>query len=260
MRLRAPALILAILGCGLAAGAQAPVAFEAATIKRNLSNSAGMETLFMAGGFRAQNHPVRELIRYAYEVQSYRIVGGPDWIRAERFDVIGRAAGDVPRGALSAMLQTLLADRFKLRAHLEVREMPIYALVAARSDRRPGAQLTPGSAARCRPPGPGVPSWEAGKPPRCGALLSNPGVAMGYSVTLKQLADFLAETVDRSVVDRTGLSETFDLDLKWAPGLIDEKAPGLFTALQEQLGLRLESQRGPVEVLVVDDVEHPTPD
>ena len=247
------ALLTLCLGVTALARAQAP-AFEAATVKRN-PGQVGMETLFQAGAFRAQNHTVRELARYAYQMQTFRIVGGPDWLHNLRFDVTGKAEGPTTRANLSAMLRTLLTERFKLAVHHETRQMPIYALVTARDDRRLGPQLRPGSASTCRASGP---SWLPNELTRCGALLQNPGMFTGRSVTLTQLTTEMSQNLDRLVVDKTGLTGPFDLDLKWDAGLADTATPALFTALREQLGLKLDAQRGPVEVLVIDSVERPS--
>lgn len=243
-----------VVFAGLLAGAQVP-AFDAATVRRNVSGMAGMETLFQASAFRAQNHPVHELIRYAWEVPAFRVVDGPEWIRTERYDVTAKAPAQSTRPELAAMLRTLLIERFKLRVRREMRELPIYALVLARDDRRFGPQLRPASADACRPTGP---SFQAGQLPRCGALLQNPGVFAGRSVTLDLVARDLSQHLERLVVDRTGVAEPVDLDLKYTPGLGDAGGTSVFTAIQEQLGLRLDSQRAPVEVVVVEAAERPS--
>jgi uncharacterized protein (TIGR03435 family) len=185
-------------------------------------------------------------------------------------------------GPIQIMLRNLMADRFKLRVHRETREMPIYALVLARSDGTLGPQLRPaavdcaalaGQRGRGGPPAP----LQAGERPPCGMRIG-PGNMMGGGLALSQLANSLSPFAQRVVVDRTGLTGNFDLDLTWTPdqipqappgGLpagvpppppIDPNGPSLFTALQEQLGLKLDSVRGPVEVLVIDSVEQPTAD
>jgi uncharacterized protein (TIGR03435 family) len=175
------------------------------------------------------------------------------------------------------MVQALLADRFKLRMRNESRQLPIYALVMARSDRKTGSQLRPSSEADCLK----VPLLGSGPPPLfdrshpfCGVLYTPTGYWTGRGVSMEALASNLARVTSRVVLNRTGLPGTFDLDLQWTdltallqPGGPPPDAPppadnpmSIFTALQEQLGLKLESTRGPVDVLVIDHVEQPTPD
>jgi uncharacterized protein (TIGR03435 family) len=179
---------------------------------------------------------------------------------------------------MQLMVQALLADRFKLVVHRETREMPTYALVLAREDERLGPQLkvstvdcSPGARRGLPPPPPPGPNER----PPCGMRMA-PGSIMSGGTALSQLATTLSNSVGRMVVDKTGLTDRFDIDLKWTPdgmaaggGLgipggapppvpVDTSGPSIFAALQEQLGLKLESERGPVEVLVIDSVEHPT--
>ena len=173
------------------------------------------------------------------------------------------------------MLRTLLADRFKLTLRHETKELPIYVLTTARPDGQLGPKLTRSSGPNCvRPPIPGEAPKAASDPaaPMCG-LFSPLGHWIGRATTLEALASVLSmQSVHRVVVNQTGLTGTFDLDLQWAdlaflfspqanpndPPLVD--GPSLFTALEEQLGLKLESTKGPVDVLVIDHVEKPTED
>jgi len=206
------------------------------------------------------NIPLRVLISQAYGIQqASELIGGPAWIDTDRFDIVGKMERpDYPR---MAMVQTLLADRFKLVTHKESRELPIYALVVARSDGRLGSKLR-------RSP------CVAGLTPdgsRCG-FRPGPGIFTGSSVVLSTLIGAsLAPEVHSKVVDRTGLSGTFDVHLHLLPDNPasgpqpntpppDPGDPSIFTAVQEQLGLKLESTRGPVNVLVIDHVEHRTED
>ncbi len=179
------------------------------------------------------------------------------------------------------MMRALLADRFKLAVHTESRELPIYALTLARRDGKTGSQLRPAAvdcvamfAARGRGGPPPAPPQPGERPP-CGMRLG-PGNLSGGGVTMAQLSTTLSQFVQRVVVDRTGLTGNFDIDLTWTPDQlpqgrgepppgvqlppIDPNGPSIFTAVQEQLGLKLDSQRGPVDVLVIDRVEQPTED
>ena len=268
-------------------------AFEVASVKPNKSGDGRINIGFRPGGqFTATNTPLRLLIRNAYLIQDVQLVGGPDWVGSNRFDIIAKAEGDVPlappgtAGPMQLMLRALLAERFKLAVHNETRELPIYALVVARSDGKLGEKVRPATvdcaaifaAARARggqPPPPPNP----GERMPCGSRIG-PGVLNAGSFSLSQLSVTLSQIVNRTVVDRTGLTGNFDFDLLWTPDQLPQRAPGtpadqplrtngaeidpngpsIFTALQEQLGLKLESQRGPVEVLVIDRVEQPTAD
>ena len=273
--------------------AQEP-SFEVASVKPNKSGSMNIGIRFPGvGQFNVINMPLREMIRFAYQVQPLQIEGGPDWINADRFDIIAKAERPPKMSEVYAMLRTLLTDRFALRTHSESREMPIYALVLARSNGRLGDRLQ-SSTSECRPIS--IPSGMAmTKPPppppspvgqsvvpendvdeyagiRCGALFG-PGFLTLRQFTMARFARDLSMVARRIVVDRTGLTGAYDIDVEFAPEFRPAPPPGapdiavpasdgpsLFTAIQEQLGLKLESARGPVDVLVVDHAERPTPD
>jgi uncharacterized protein (TIGR03435 family) len=278
-------------GRGLRAQSQAPAAnpsFEVASVKPNKSGTQQVMLGLQPGGrFTATNAPLRMLIRNAYQLQDFQLVGLPDWASSERFDIVAKAEGDVPpapigtTGPIQLMVRSLLAERFKLAAHQEARELPIYALVVAKSDGKLGPQLRPAAvdcaammAARGRSGGgPPAPPPLAQRPV-CGMRIG-PGTMAGGGFPLSQLAQTLSQFVQRVVVDRTGLAGNYDLDLTWtpdqmpqgspppgAPALspVDPNGPSIFTALQEQLGLKLDAQRGPVDVLVIDKIDRPTPD
>ena len=261
--------------------------FEVASIKPNPAGFAGpTQSQIQPGGrFVATNIPVRLLIGQAYQVQSYRLVGGPRWLSTDGFDINAKADGDLfPRAGvrpLEGALRTLLADRFKLVVHTEIRQLPIYALVLARSDGRLGPNLTRSSrtdcdavlaAARGSSGGPPPPPPPPGHAPPCGGRTGNGTFAMD-SATPSQLANYLSAYLEKRVVDQTGLTGRFNADLTWTPDqmpqrppgtpddlpAIDPNGPSIFTAVQEQLGLKLKPTTGPVEVLVIDRVERPTP-
>lgn len=280
-----------------APGAQAPTpSFEVASVKPNKSGDQRVMLGIQPGGrFTATNVPLRMLIRNAYQLQDFQLVGGPGWLTSDRFDVLAKADGDLPftplggpPGPVQFMLKNLLAERFKLAVHRETRDLPIYALVLARSDGKTGPQLRPATvdcttrfAGRGRdgappaPPQPGPPA--PGARPQCGMRIG-PGQLSGGGFPVSQLASMLSGFVQRVVVDRTGLTGNFDIDLTWTPDQlpqgtqgppppgapplppIDPNGPSIYTALQEQLGLKLDSAKGPVEVLVIDRVEPPTED
>jgi bla regulator protein blaR1 len=262
--------------------ASAP-AFDVASVKPNKSSEARASFGGRPGGqVVVVNNTLRNMIRNAYQLQEYQIVGGPDWINDDRFDINAKAANsDTPPLQLLAMVQTLLADRFKLRVHRETREVPVYALVMARDDRRLGPRLKTAAAdcdaliAALGRGGTPPPSAPAGERPPCG-IRQVPGRMMAGGSLLSDVGRNLAPSTGRLVIDRTGLTGRFDLDLEWTPDQMPPPpppgappsvlppppadGPSLFAAIQEQLGLKLEATRGPVEVLVIDSAERPQPD
>jgi uncharacterized protein (TIGR03435 family) len=211
-----------------------------------------------------------------HRVQADQVVDAPGWVRNESFDILGRAPEGVPLNVdtMRAMMLDLLADRFQLRTRREMRELPVYRLTQARA----GAPLGPrmkAAAIDCTGRGGGPmpgPSSEALN--RCGATARPGGILIG-GFPIPTLASLLAPVVGRVVVDDTGLPGTWNAELTFtpeqpgtspagggatgpAPGSPD--APSIFTALREQLGLKLEPGRAPVEVVVVERIERPTPD
>jgi uncharacterized protein (TIGR03435 family) len=239
--------------------------FEIASVRRNRSGQPGGIEDFIpaAGQVRVVNQTVRQMIRAAYGLEINRVVGGPNWIDSERFDVQARAASPVSREQLMSMARRLLAERFKLVARVEPRQQPIWALVPAAAGGAMGARLRP-AASDCTQ--------------ACGRISAGPGRMSGRSVSLDLLASMLAPRVGRLVVNQTGITELMDVDLEWGldetqaaalaaitplggtPPTADPSRPGIFTALQEQLRLKLESTTGPVDVVVIDRVERPTED
>ena len=267
--------------------AQAPISFEAASVKPNKSGDSDTSLRPQPGGrFSATNAPVALFITYAYQLQPFQLQGGPGWIRSDRFDVIARLEGDSPVAGgigqitpLMLALRSLLADRFTLRVHWEMQELPIYALVLARSDGKLGPNIRPAvvdcvamSAA----------SAAAAKEGRTLTLNTPDRVACGMRNSagrfqfggnpMSTFALGLSNQVARVVVDRTGLTGNWDFEFTFTPERIrqappgapppdiDPNGPSLFTAIQEQLGLKLESTKGPVNVLVIDHIEQPSPD
>lgn len=250
------------------------LAFDVASVRENKSGGDQGFLLPKGSQFNAQNYRLRSLIQFAYRVQPFELVGGPDWIDSARFDINARAPFDpkpapvgAPAGEMEQMVQTLLAERFRLQVHRETREMPIYALVPARRDGQLGSRLrreadvcaASRNATARGENAPEIPTRADGRP-TCG-MMGGGGRLFAGGVTLAMLASALSPQVARVVVDRTGLSGFFEADIEFATDALTNAAterPSLFTALEEQLGLRLEPARGPVEVLVIDRVERPT--
>jgi len=253
--------------------AQNAPAFEVVSVKPSAAQN-DQTTSFVQPGARytAINVTLRMLVKTAYGVHDDQIAGGPAWIETERFDIAAKGEGNPPgnvfRDQARLMLRQTLADRFKLVLRTERREIPIYALVVARDDGRFGPQLTRSDASECNGPEKAVPTApnaaEPNPPMPCGSGFSRAAHVAARGMEFSTLATNISNWADRVVVDRTGLMSKFDWDLQWTmePLTPDATRPGvsLFTALREQLGLRLEPRRGPVDVLVVNHVERPVPD
>ena len=247
--------------------------FEVASIRRNISGDQGAQIRVQPGGqIVVTNNSLYNLIRNAYGTQRFEMVPGPQfpsWIDSDRWDIVAKPPADAPmrEEQMQLRLRSLLEDRFKLDARREVREMSIYALVLARGDGQPGPQMKRSgdecaAAARARAAGEAVPPLPGGF---CGTRTGNGNVSM-RGVPLANFVRNLGGMTGRFVVDRTGLTGPFDLDLQWTPdqaigaGGAQTDGTSLFAAMQEQLGLRLEAQRAPVEVLVINSAERPTED
>ena len=259
---------------GVAPTAPQPLAFAVASIKRTPPDTGpGADFSAQAGGrLHARNNGVANFIQNAYGVPGYLVVGGPEWIRTDRYDLEAKADGEPSRAEMMLMLQTLLAERFQLRLHRETRELPAYVLTVARG----GAKLTrskEGDCAAPRPDGAPIPSLAPGETrlPSCGnnnlSSRSNPPnitwTAVG--VNMASVTGALATFFRRPVVDRTGLTGAFNIKLDLPPvqpaasdGGAPDPGASVFTVLQEELGLRVEEGRGPVEVLVVESIQRPT--
>jgi uncharacterized protein (TIGR03435 family) len=282
---------------GLAAQSPQPPAaapaFEVASIKPNNSGDGRVMMQNQPGRYVATNITLRLLLRIAYQVQDFQMTGGPSWLNSDHFDINAKVPDefrDQPPmrpgggpGPLPLMIRALLADRFKLAVHNETKDSPIYALVLARSDGRLGPGLTK-SETDCEaffaagrrhgvpmPPPPGPP--RPGESIPCGVRIGPGTLAMGGS-PLSQFANSLGMFAGRIVLDRTGLAGNYDIALTWTPDqmprpagdgpapqingvAVDPNGPSLFTAVPEQLGLKLDSQRGPVDTLVIDHAEKP---
>jgi uncharacterized protein (TIGR03435 family) len=242
-----------------------PPAFEVASIKPNKSGSGSSHSGFDDGRFTATNIQLKTLLQYdAYEIPGPQILGGPGWLSSERFDIeakvddtvanqlktLGRDQGNLLRKLL---VQQLLADRFKLAVHWETKELPVYALVVAKNG----------------------PKFRKSKDIKDGTSISSGnGRYTAQGVTMAKLAQsltqVLARELGRIIIDKTSIEGKFDLAFTWTPengsaAMVNTSnetsappGPSIFTALQEQLGLKLESTRGPVETLVIDHIEEPS--
>ncbi len=262
--------------------------FEVASVKKNTSGESRTSMRTQPGGrFVVTNARLKGIIAAAFAMGDppslidSRVLGGPDWIGSERYDIIAksstelRPSPDGPPRELLLMMRSLLEERFKLRTHGETRELPIYELVVARADGKLGPELHKSDVdcdaiAAARRAGT-EPPRQPNEPPPCG-LMGGPARTIAGGATMQQFAANLSVRMERLVFDKTGLAGRFAFNLAWTPdrmpteapppGIppIDPNGPSIFTALREQLGLKLEPAKGQVDVLVIDSVEHPTAD
>jgi uncharacterized protein (TIGR03435 family) len=279
---------VALLGQGQSE--QKPLTFEVASVKANQSRACDRDGSFAGGQFVMNCSTLHELMIVAFPRADGRarfdteFAGGPSWINADHFDVIakvpeGQGIGiDSGQSAVvtaaeasginrtKTMLRTLLADRFKLLTHNERRDLPVYELHMNRSDGTLGPQLKKVDVDCPSLRGKGRPGGQLCN----GFRTMGPGRIVAGAVPMSLLAQFLEMPLSRNVLDRTGLQGTFDLELQYEPDRLQLRSPNtpapdpssvsVFTAVREQLGLRLESTKAPVDVLVIDHVERLTPE
>ncbi len=220
------------------------------------------------GGASEHSVTLKMMIGLAYRLQEFEILGGPSWVDSDRFDIEARAADpNADPDQLRLMLQSLLADRFQLKVHGETKTNSVYFLVVAKNGpkmKRSADQDSP------EVNGPSAP----GAGPNRGALRFGPGAMTGNAVTFSLFTRYLAQRMDRTILDKTNLSGRYDIQLLWQPGEGenpldpganrvqsapgDPSRPSIFSALEEQLGLKLESAKSPIAVLLIDSVEHPS--
>jgi uncharacterized protein (TIGR03435 family) len=247
--------------------------FEVASVKPNRSGATAPQRISAPPGEQVTmiNVPLRTLIQFAYRLPADSVIGGPGWIGSDRFDVVAKASAPASVEELRSMLRALLEDRFTLVSHMETRQVTSYALMAARTDGRLGPGLRT-AAVDCTTPAAREAHGGPGPTHPC-----NPVVGIGQigarGLPLDRLAGMLSTAAGGPVVDASGLSGNFDWDVSFTPQaflqgsfdrerfpFIDPDGPSIFTAVQEQLGLKLEPRRTDIDVLVIDAVEQPTPD
>jgi uncharacterized protein (TIGR03435 family) len=229
-------LILPMIGLG-AATAQTEPRFEVASLKVGAADAGGT-TVYnpTPERFAADNITIRTLIALAWDVRVFQVSGGPGWLDSQRYDVVAKPEGDPTDERIRRMVRTLLAERFQLLVHHASKEMPIFSLEIAKG----GAKLPAAS------PGDG------------NEIRDKNGHLTARRISAEMFARILANELERPVLDRTGIDSIFDVDLEWTPEQNTDPGPSIFTAIQEQLGLKLESQRASVDVLVVDRVGRPS--
>jgi len=221
--------------CTCAAVAQT---FEAASIHPNLSGTEGsVIDLEPTGRLKVTNSSLKTLIRAAYGIQNDQIVGGPKWLDTDRYDIDGKTIGKISSDQEQPLMQNLLADRFRLKVHKERRELTVYVMELAKN----GPLFKQSTSASS-------------------AIHNNRGLGKSQiscvKISIPQFAGMLAKQIGRGVIDKTGLRGEYDFSLEFDPEQTpDSTVPSVFAALQEQMGLRLESQKGMVDVLVIDNAE-----
>ena len=251
--------------------------FEVASVKpSSIAVSNGQIRQAPGGRVIANNASLKFLIRIAYRVRDFQIIGGPGWITADRWEVeaksgegiVASPAGQDPNSIseIDLKLQSLLEDRFQLKLHHETRDLPLYVLTVAKDGPKMRAVAPPPQA----PPPPAPPVGTDGGP-LPGFFRIQPGMVVGNALSVPQIVYVISQLVGRTVTDKTDLNGNFDVRLQFDPqsaeaagpavapaGASDPTVPSIFTAIQEQLGLKIESTRGPVNVLVIDSVQKPT--
>jgi uncharacterized protein (TIGR03435 family) len=257
------ALLLAPLG------AQAPPEFEVASLKPNTSGFPGFSIIPMPGGkLNANNISLKRLIAVAYSVTDFQIFGNVPWLESARYDMEARAPGPAGLPQLRLMLRTLLADRFQLKFHRESREMRIYTLSQTKAGST-GPGLVEAPEGECSAESTQQPALRNGTP--CGVVNMGPGRINGQRGRISQLCDRLSALLSVTVVDKTDLTGYYNIAMTWTPDAETERlltgehppasdvpGPSVFTAIQEQLGLKLVAGKGPVETIVIDSVEKAT--
>jgi uncharacterized protein (TIGR03435 family) len=222
-------------------GAQATKTFDIISIKPD-KDGHGLDSGTQPGGrYTARNVPAQFLVTEAFGIKDFQIAGAPKWLNDERYDIVATAAtpNQLSQEQLRPLLQAMLVDRFKLKFHREMKEFPTYSLVVGKN-------------------GPKFRQSPRGHAPNLSVSSDNGRASMtGQSMPMSALAQSLADMVGRTVADNTGLKGDFDFKFAWAPGeVVSDALPDIFTALQEQLGLRLDIvKKGAVEVIVIESME-----
>jgi uncharacterized protein (TIGR03435 family) len=249
-------LLLAAVGMmTVAAPIRAQLTFEAASIRADTAGGSGFSVARRPAGITATNAPFEYLLEVAYQTKLIDWSRVPDSLRLQRYDILANANGKISGDQYWEMLRALLEDRFDLKFHRETKESQVFALVFAKNGTTPGPKLTVSQDPDC-PANPSSSNF-------CGVQVGN-GAMFGQRVPLTRIARELSPFAGRPVQDRTGLTGVFDFELRWTPDQVESKSdagaywPSFTTAIEEQLGLRLRSEKGQIEVLVIDHLEKPS--
>jgi len=252
--LTATALSLALLVAALAAQG---AAFDVASIRRNPSLESGGSMFVKGGSFLATNTTARSLIGLAYGVPAARVLNAPGWAADERYRIDARAEGLATFEQALPMVLGLLRDRFKLSAKKETRELPVYLLQTARSDGAPGPRMRKTDRDCLNREAAAKAAAAAGPDALVCGIRTGTGRLTGGAMSVANLLGTVSAASGRPVIDQTGLDGLYDIDLEWAP-TPDAAGLSIFTAVEEQLGLKLESGTAPLDVVVVERIERPT--
>jgi uncharacterized protein (TIGR03435 family) len=235
-------------------------AFDVASIKQHTEQMNGVTFADGEGGrLTVVNNPIFNVIDNAYGISKYQLIGAPDWVESERYDIEARGPATAGHKEMMLMVQALLADRFAMRAHFETREMPAYILTVAKG----GPKLRLTGSEDCVPFDGTKPNPQA-VPNVCGNdHLSRNNVWSATHISMRDVAGLLSSVMRRPVIDHTGIKGTFDVHMQWSDDLTLQDSPAdgppsIYVALRETLGFELKSGRGPAEVLVIDHIEKPT--
>jgi uncharacterized protein (TIGR03435 family) len=266
------ALLTLVLGTTVAFAQTAP-SFELAAIRENMSGASGGSTRIEPGGrWIATNISLASLITIAHGLNNDdRVLNVPDWTRRTRYDINAVGTPGFANEHVPAAIRGLLRERFGMQAHVEQRELPVYNLTVLRTDGRLGPAMTPATGncrelAALRATNPAAAKAAAANAPAsrvpCGIRYSNGGTLIeAGGISARDLAIIVSGPAGRAVIDKTGLGGVYDVELRHSgpdpPATAD--AVSIFTAVQEQLGLRLENGTAPLDVVVVDSVSRPTP-
>jgi uncharacterized protein (TIGR03435 family) len=239
--------LVIILALSATLHAQAP-SFDAVSIKTNTSGSfSGGVGPTPGGGIKAENATLEGMMLWAWEINGLELIGGPGWLDETRFDIVATASGSPDFQRTLAMTRAMIEERFQLKLQKQMRRLPVYALTLARSDGRLGPSLRQNNV-DC------ATSY-------CGSKISG-GLVDSIGVSMADFAKTHAARAGRIIVDRTGLSGGFDVTLRYNPDPGGPRStpdfPAFFTAVEEQLGLKLTPQNADVEVFVIVDVQKPT--
>ena len=270
------AVLLAVAASSQTQPTKARPQFDVASVKLNTSGARAVSIGSPSPGtFNAENVWLRFLIQTAWNVKDSQLSGGPGWATTDRYDIKAKAATGADFEEMKPMLQSLLEDRFQLTLHRESKALPVYVLVVGKGSAKLKVSKE-GACAASQPDASQSPSTPRQTVPICGTLKTSPRSITGTRISMAQFAAALSSTMHRTVADETGLTELFDVDLGWtadqstpgfwAPGLgqvtgsepSSDSGGSIFTLIQEELGLKIESATRPVMMLVIDHAAKPS--
>jgi uncharacterized protein (TIGR03435 family) len=231
--------------------------FEVASIKPSDPNANGAMLRPLPDGVQLKGFTLKDMIVTAWGVESFYITGGPKWLDEARFDVMAKAGTPLKPHEMPLRLRGLLQDRFQVVVRQETREMPVYELVLARKDGKLGPKMVASPCPVYDEDHP-APTQPTAAQKGCGGSSGGPTMMRAKGGLLRGLVILLSRNLERTVIDKTGLTGKFDMTLDWSADQSTNAGPSIFTALEEQLGLKLVSSKGPVEMLVVERAEKPT--